>query len=127
MGARMMRGANINPFWIFRLSAKSCNLLLTFGAHDLEVFNTKTNGLPDIEIVALTSVRYFESEYRFEGRSYQVVRQTSQPNGVEIPRDLSDFETRKPLVQRVEQNLSRFSMKLAPGCGDNGGFTSLPT
>lgn len=104
MGARMMRGANINPFWIFRLSAKSCNLLLTFGAHDLEVFNTKPNGLPDIEIVALTSVRYFESEYRFDGQSYQVVRQTSQPIGVEIPRDLSDFEARKPLVQRVEQN-----------------------
>lgn len=104
MGASLMRGANINPFWIFRLSANFCDLLLEVGAHDLEVLNTKTNGLPDIKTVALTAVRYFENQYRFDGHSYQVVTRTSQPIGDEIPRDLSGFETRKPLVQRVGQN-----------------------
>src|SRR5947209_7667919 len=40
MGASMMRGANINPFWVFRRSTKSCDLLLSVGAHDLAVLKT---------------------------------------------------------------------------------------
>jgi len=104
MGASLMRGANINPFWIFRRSATSCDLLLSLGAHDLEVLKTRTNGLPDINIAAATAVRYFETQYRFDGHNYQVVKRTSQPIGEEIPRNLSDFETTRPLVQGVGQN-----------------------
>jgi hypothetical protein len=104
MGAGMMRGANINPFWVFRQSTKYCDLLLSAGAHDLEVLKTKTNGLPDVKIAAATAVLYFESEYTFDGHSYQVVKRASQPIGEEIPRNLSDLETRKPLVQGVGQN-----------------------
>jgi hypothetical protein len=104
MGAGVMRGANINPFWVFRRSARSCNLLLSVGAHDLQILKTRTNGLRDIEISALTAVRYFQTRFKFDGHSYQVVKRTSQPIGDEIPRDLSNFETRKPLVQGVGQN-----------------------
>jgi len=104
MGAGRMRGANINPFWIFWKSAKSCDLVLSVGAHDLEVLRTRTNGLPDIKIAAATPVRYFESQFKFDGHSYQAVKRTSQPIGEEIPRKLSDFETREPLVQGVGQN-----------------------
>jgi hypothetical protein len=104
MGAGLMRGANINPFWVFQASANSCNLLLTVGAHDLEVLNTKTNGIPDIKIVALTAVRHFENQYRFDGHNYQVAKRVSQPIGEEIPRNLSDFETREPLIQRAGQS-----------------------
>jgi len=104
MGAGVMRGANINPFWIFQRSPKSCNLLLSVGAHDLAVLKTSTNGLRDIEISALTAVRYFQTRYKFEGHSYQVAKRTSQPIGEETPRDLSKFETRAPLVQGVGLN-----------------------
>jgi len=58
----------------------------------------------DIEISALTAVRYFRTQYKFDGHSYQVAKRRSQPIGQEIPRDLSKFETRTPLVQRVGQN-----------------------
>jgi hypothetical protein len=105
MGAGLMRGANINPFWIFRQSTNACDLLLTVGAHDVEILTTKTNRLPDIETIALTAVRYFENQYRFDGRNYQVVKRTSQPIGEEIPHNLSDFETRKPLIQGAGQSL----------------------
>lgn len=107
MGASLMRGANINPFWIFQAATNSCRLLLTVGAHDLEVLNTKTNGLPDIKIVALTAARYFENQYRFDGRNYQVVKRVSQPVGEEIPRSLSHFETRKLLIQGAGQSPNR--------------------
>jgi hypothetical protein len=104
MGADLMRGANINPFWIFHLSANSCDLLLAVGALNLEVLNTTTNSFPDIKIVALTAGRYFESRYSFDGHGYRMVMRTSQPLGDEVPQDLSDFETQNPLVQRPEQN-----------------------
>jgi hypothetical protein len=104
MGTSWMSGANINPFWVFRHSAKSCELLLSVGAHELDVLKSATNGLLDIQIAALTADRYFLTRYKFDGRSYQVERRTSQPIGEEIPRDLASFETRNPLVQQVEQN-----------------------
>jgi hypothetical protein len=53
MGAGVMRGANINAFWIFERSPKSCNLLLSVRAHDLAVLKTSTNGLRDIDPPAL--------------------------------------------------------------------------
>jgi hypothetical protein len=104
MGSSMMRGANVNPFWIFRRSENSCDLLLTVAAHHLEVLKAKTNGLPDIKLAALTAIRYFENEYRFDGNNYRAAKRTSQPIGEEIPQNLSDFETREPLVQRLAQN-----------------------
>jgi hypothetical protein len=104
MGANVMRGANINPFWILRRTANSCDLLLSLGAHDLEVLTTRTNGLPDIRIAASTAVRYFENQYSFDGRNYQMVKRTSQPIGEEIPHSLSGFETRKPFVQVAGQS-----------------------
>ena len=104
MGASVMRGANINPFWIFRQSPKACDLLLSVGAHDVKVLGTRTNGLPDLKTDAMTAVYYFENRYTFDGRKYEVVERRSQPIGVEIPRNLSRFATRKPLVQAVGQN-----------------------
>ncbi|HXY24645.1 MAG TPA: hypothetical protein VEI73_08340 [Candidatus Acidoferrum sp.] len=104
MGAGLMRGANINPFWIFRTSAQSCDLLLNVGAHDLDILRARTNGLPDISIVSLTAIRYFEAKFSFDGRGYQEVSRSSGPIGEEVPVDLSYYDTRKPLVQGVAQN-----------------------
>lgn len=104
MGAGLMRGANINPFWIFWQHSKSCDLLLSIGAHDLDILKTKTNGLPDIRVLSATAVRWFEDLFSFDGHNYQELKTTSQPIGEEIPRNLSGFETRKPLVQGTEQD-----------------------
>ena len=104
MGASQMRGANINPFWIFQQFERSCRLLLDVGAHDLEILDSKTNGLPDIEIDAATAVWYFENLFKFDGRGYQEVSRSSGPIGEEVPVDLSHYDTRKPLVQGVTQN-----------------------
>jgi hypothetical protein len=41
MAAEIVRGANINSFWVFRESDKGCGLLFQAGAHDLE--NRKTS------------------------------------------------------------------------------------
>ncbi len=106
MGADGMRGANINPFWVFRRSASSCDLLLTVGAHDVELLNTKTDGLPDIRIDAATAARYSENWFNFDGQTYREVRRTAQPIGDEVPRDLTGFETRSPLVQGIGESPS---------------------
>jgi hypothetical protein len=102
MGAGLMRGANINPFWIFVLD--SCRLLLSTGAHNLEVLKTETNGLPDVKIAAATAVSYFENQFTFDGHNYQEIKRTSQPIGEEVPDNLAGFETRKPLVQGSGRN-----------------------
>jgi hypothetical protein len=104
MGASLMRGVNINPFWIFQHFAKSCRLLLNVGAHDIKVLDSKTNGLPHIKIAAATAVSYGENEFRFDGRSYQEVSRSWGPIGEEVPNDLSHYETREPLVQELGQS-----------------------
>jgi hypothetical protein len=101
MGAGLMRGANINPFWIFLRRAESCSLLLSVGAHDLEILKTTTNGLPDVRVTSSTAVQYFEGLYRFNGRSYQEIKRRSQPIGKEFP---SDFF--KPLSLLLANRLS---------------------
>jgi len=104
MGAKMMRGANVNPFWIFLRSGESCETVLKVGAHDIDALKTRTNGLPDIKIVAMTAVSVGESWYKFDGKTYQLARTLRQPIGAEVPKDLSGFEARISLVQRPEQD-----------------------
>ena len=103
-GAKMMRGANVNPFWIFLRSGESCETVLKVGAHDIDALKTRTNGLPDIKIVAMTAVSVGESWYKFDGKTYQLARTLRQPIGAEVPKDLSGFEARISLVQRPEQD-----------------------
>jgi hypothetical protein len=104
MGAGLMRGANINSFWIFTDNAGTCSLLLSVGAHDLEVLMTTTNGLPDIKISALTAVRQFENRFSFDGHVYQELKRSSQPIAEDIPHNLREFDTRRPLIQAVGQS-----------------------
>jgi hypothetical protein len=104
MGAEGMRGANVNPFWIFLQHTNSCDLLLSLAAHNLEVLKAKTGGLPDVKVAAATAATYFANIYKFDGHQYRLVRRTSEPIGEEIPKDLSGFETRSPLVQGIGQS-----------------------
>jgi hypothetical protein len=111
MGAKMMRGANINPFWIFRRSGQTCKVILSVAAHNLVVLKRRTNGLPDIQIGGSTAVTLFESWYEFDGESYRRARTLTQPIGYEVPQDLSGFETRPPLIQTVSQDPSALLSK----------------
>jgi hypothetical protein len=77
---------------------------VSVAAHDLELLSAKSDGLPDIKIVAYTAVRSFENRYNFDGQKYQPARRTSLPIGEEIPRNVSDFETRAPVIQEAGEN-----------------------
>jgi hypothetical protein len=104
MGEGMMRGANINPFWVFRGLSNSCNLVLSVGALDLEILKTRTHNLHDIEATAVFAGRVHQIRYEFDGNEYQVGERSSQPIGEEHPpRNLSGFETHKPLIQDLGQ------------------------
>jgi len=81
MGASLMRGANISPFWILRIRKSSCSLLLSAGGHDLMVLRHKSNGIPDIKTFAITVATTSERLYRFDGHQYRLVRSRSYPNG----------------------------------------------
>ncbi len=98
MGARHMRGANVNPFWIFRQTGGSCDLLLAAPAHDVEILRTQTNGAPDLQIAAETAAYYFTVVYEFDGKQYQVAKRGSAPIGEEVPVDLSGFKARKEVA-----------------------------
>jgi len=70
MGTGELRGANINPFWILRWPGQSCALLLATAAHHLEFLDTKTNGLPDVQIGFASTGNTSERQYKFDGRAY---------------------------------------------------------
>ncbi len=102
MGVKQMLGANTVRFWVFRWSAKSCELLLSWSAQSLEVLKTKTNGLDDIEASAGMLYGSFQDTFRFNGQKYQEVERVTQPIGEEIPGDLSGFETRRAALPQVK-------------------------
>jgi hypothetical protein len=81
MGAGLNRGANINSFWIFRLRGQSCELLLSTGAHDLMILETKTAGLPNVKTISMTAVSSAQSVFRFDGRKYRLAQSKSGPTG----------------------------------------------
>lgn len=81
MGTGLMRGANVNPFWVLRVRKNSCSMLLSTGAHDLMIFKHKANGLPDIKTFAVTATTTSERLYRFNGNQYTLLQSKSYPNG----------------------------------------------
>ncbi len=102
MGVGQMLGASTAPIWIFRWSAKSCDLLLSWDAQGLEVLKTKTNGLDDIEIATAKLYGSFQGTFKFNGQKYQQVERVIQQTGEEIPTDLSGYETRRAALPPVK-------------------------
>jgi len=70
MGAGELRGANTSPFWILRWSGQSCDLLLATSAHHLEFLDTRTHGLPDVQIGFASAGNTSEHQYKFDGRAF---------------------------------------------------------
>lgn len=74
-----LRGANTNPFWIFRWSGQSCDLLLATAAHDLEFLRTRTHGLPDVLIGFASAGNTSQHQYKFDGRAYMEAGDRCRP------------------------------------------------
>ncbi len=92
-------GANTAQFWVLRETASGVTLILSEIALGLAVLQIRTKGLRDIQLGAVVGGYADTLEYQFNGHSYELARRSSELIGAEIPRDLSGYETSKPLTQ----------------------------
>lgn len=83
MGTDRLRGANTSPFWILRRSGQSCDLLLATAAHHLELLDTKTHGLPDVQIGFASTGNTSGHQYKFDGRAYMEAEDACRPEQAE--------------------------------------------
>lgn len=105
MGVDGLLGANITSFWVLRRTGKGYDLVLDTIAAALDILETKTDGLQDIETYFPGSIAYAGSqEFRFDGQRYQVTKRTSQTIGAKVPRDLAGYETHAPFVQPADDD-----------------------
>ena len=79
MGTDGLVGANTSPFWILRWSGQSCDLLLATAAHHLEFLETKTHGLPDVQVGFASTGNTSEYQYQFDGRAYMETDDACRP------------------------------------------------
>jgi hypothetical protein len=70
MGIRGLRGAHAVPFWIFRRTAESYQLILSTGGDGLRVSQTKWNGYRTIQTFNLTGIAITTASFRFDGHQY---------------------------------------------------------
>lgn len=104
MGADGLLGANTSPFWILRWSGQSCDLLLATAAHHLEFLETKTHGLPDVQIGFASTGNTSEHQYKFDGDLYMEADDACRP---EQAARFNIIETNNPqmfLFQRPGQS-----------------------
>jgi len=97
-------GANTAQFWVLLKTERGFELVFSEIALQLTVLETRTNGLRDIQIGAAVGGYADFILYRFDGRSYGIAKKSSQLTGAELPKDLSKYESRKPLVQMSGQS-----------------------
>jgi len=103
MGIDRLMGADIDSFWVLRQTPKGYDVVLSTVALDLNIVNSRTNGLRDVQASAVVRGYGVTDKFQFDGHSYQVARRTTDLAGEELPRDLSKYETMKPLVQLPNQ------------------------
>ena len=102
MGVDGLLGANITSFWVLRRTGKGYDLVLDTIAAGLDILETKTDGLRDIETWSPGGAAYSGSqELQFDGQRYQVTKRTSQTTGARVPTDLTGYETHAPFVQQT--------------------------
>jgi hypothetical protein len=104
MGAKVMGGANINSFWVFRHSHHDYQVVFTAAVHDLSFMKALTNGLRNIQIVSLTASQRSEAVCKFDGKVYRVAERSSGPIGVEIPANLTTLQLQQSFVQPANQD-----------------------
>lgn len=70
-------GAATGPIWVLYRRAKSCELVLSTGGHDLTMRKSLHGGLKDLLITSGTAGWYSESRMKFDGSRYVVARTRS--------------------------------------------------
>jgi len=68
----LLRGANIDTFWVFIDTDHGYELALTIPVHDLIVKSARTNGYRDLEALAATAVTVTTASFRFDGHEYKL-------------------------------------------------------
>jgi hypothetical protein len=74
----LLRGANVNSFWIFRPTSTGFAQILNAPAHDLIIKRSRSRGYRDIKIMAVIAMRVMTVEYRFDGIQYQPRSRTNE-------------------------------------------------
>jgi hypothetical protein len=89
-------GANTAQMWVLRDVQNNFQLVLNQIALALEVLQSRTNGLRDIQVSAVVGMAYDDSiVYKFDGQTYKIAVRNSLMTGVEPPHSLSGYETRE--------------------------------
>jgi len=100
MGTGELRGANTSPFWILRWPGQSCDLLLATAAHHLEFLDTKTHGLPDVQIGFASTGNTSEHQYKFDGSAYMEADDACRPEKAERFNAIEGKNPKMVLFQR---------------------------
>jgi hypothetical protein len=66
-----LRGANIDPFWVFIHDSKGFKLALSISLHDLVVKRTRSHGYRDLELSGMTASIVTVGKFRFDGNAYR--------------------------------------------------------
>jgi len=66
-----LRGANINPFWIFIHDGNGFKLALSVSLHDLAVKRTHSHGYRDLESSGMAASTFSIARFRFDGNEYK--------------------------------------------------------
>ncbi len=66
----LLRGANVDTFWVFVHRDQGYALVLTVPAFDIIVKSSRTNGYRNIEASAATAVTVTTASFRFDGHRY---------------------------------------------------------
>jgi hypothetical protein len=98
-------GANLTQFRLLRRTPSGYQIILKVGGLGIDILKTKSNGLQDVASGIVTGMKSFDTNtYRFDGREYRLIRRQSEVRDAAVPRDLSKYETRAPLVQAATDN-----------------------
>jgi hypothetical protein len=73
-----LSGGNIETFWIFLDTPNGMRLVLTAGAHDLIIHNTRRNGYRTIELDSVTCCRISTTMLRYERGEYREYRNVAK-------------------------------------------------
>lgn len=84
MGLGISLGPYTAGFWILRKTPQGYDLLLSTNSHGLEILQTSTNGLRDIETGLTAGGSTYSQSFKFDGHRYQAAV-PSQPKQPEQP------------------------------------------
>jgi len=68
---KCLLGANLVPFWVFRKTRETHELVLSTNALGLDVLNTRTNGYRDIRTGSATAESVRTVNFKFDGKEYR--------------------------------------------------------